>query len=90
MPASAPDPALADEAPWSEGLTDYDLAHLPLYLRVLDAHRDRADWREAARLVLGRDPQALGTRSCWESHLRRAEWMTTTGYRLLAALDRRS
>ena len=86
--APALEPEIADEAPWSEDLTDYDLAHLIVYLRLLDARADQADWREVARVVLGRDPaqDEILARRCWETHLARAEWMTTTGYKdLLAA-----
>lgn len=79
------EPNIADIAPWSEVLTDYDLNHLAVYLRLLDAEADQADWREVTRLILKRDattPQELARR-CWESHLARARWMTTTGYRLM-------
>lgn len=79
------EPEVADEVPWSEALTDYDRGHLTTYLRLLDAARDGADWREAARLVLGRDPGdgEAEARACWESHMARARWMTQAGYRLL-------
>jgi hypothetical protein len=77
------DPEIADLAPWSESLTDYDLQHLVVYLRLLDARRDEADWREVALLVLHRDAaqDEASARACWETHLKRAEWMTTTGYK---------
>ncbi len=83
-------PGVADAPPQSETLTDYDLEHLVLYLRLLDAERDGADWREAAAAILGRDPTAEPElcRRCWERHLARAQWMTTTGYRGLLAIDR--
>ena len=90
MSVNPSEPPVADAAPWSDALTDYDLAHLVLYLRILDADRDGADWREVTRCVLGRDPEAPGAHGCWTSHKARAEWMTTTGYRLLAALDQSS
>lgn len=79
------EPDIADLAPWSEALTDYDLSHLAVYLRLLDAEQDDADWREAARLLLRRDPDhgEGQARLCWESHMQRARWMTETGYRLL-------
>ena len=77
---------VADQAPLIERVTDYDRAHLVTYLRLLDAARDGADWREAARLVLARDPDHPASRACWESHMRRAEWMTHTGYKHLASL----
>lgn len=82
------DPEVADEVPWSDTVTDYDLAHLVTYLRLLDAARDGADWRQAAQLVLGRAPDAPASRRCWESHLRRAEWMTQQGYKDLVASPR--
>lgn len=79
------EPDIADAAPWSEALTDYDLGHLTVYLRLLDAERDQADWREVTRLLLQRDPDGgeVEARRCWESHMQRARWMTKTGYRLL-------
>ncbi len=79
------EPDIADLAPWSEALTDYDLGRLAIYLRLLDAEQDGADWREAARVVLRKDPDSAEAqaRRCWESHMQRARWMTETGYRLL-------
>ena len=79
------EPKIADLAPWSDALTDYDLARLTVYLRLLDAERDGADWREVARVVLDQDPDTgeARARRCWESHMRRARWMTESGYRLL-------
>lgn len=79
------EPDIADAAPWSEALTDYDLRHLAVYLRLLDAEQDDADWREVTRVLLRRDPDAgeVEARRCWESHMQRARWMTEAGYRLL-------
>lgn len=79
------EPDIADLAPWSETLTDYDRGHLTVYLRLLDADQDGADWRQAARLILRRNAglDEAEARQCWESHLQRARWMTQTGYRLL-------
>ncbi|MDR6623872.1 DNA -binding domain-containing protein [Caulobacter segnis] len=81
------DQQVTDEAPCGDTVTDYDRAHLVTYLRLLDASREGADWREAARLVLDRDPDHPASRACWESHMRRAEWMTHTGYKDLAGLQ---
>lgn len=77
------DPPVADAPPRSQTLTDYDLEHMVTYLRLLDADREGADWREAAQKILGRDPGSAPDlcRQCWESHLSRARWMTSTGYR---------
>jgi hypothetical protein len=55
------------------------------YLRLLDADDEGADWREVAQIVLHRNPAADPdrTRRCWEAHLKRAKWMTESGYRHL-------
>jgi hypothetical protein len=55
-------PPVADQAPSDLQLTDYDRQHLITYLRLLDAERDDAPWREVARVVLKLDPTAQ--RSC--------------------------
>lgn len=66
-------------------VTDYDRAHLQAYLRLLDAAAARADWREAAALVLGLDVAAAPDRArrVHDVHLERARWMATCGYREL-------
>nr|WP_260610375.1 DUF2285 domain-containing protein [Sphingomonas sp. IC081] len=68
------EPMIADEAPGGEALTAYDEARLRTYLRLLDADAEGADWREVARIVLNRDPDADhdGSLRCWETHLARA------------------
>ena len=72
-------------------LTDYDRDHLimSIYLRLLDAETDGADWMEVALVVLDIDPvhEPGRARGAWESHLARAKWMTARGYRhLLSAV----
>ncbi len=76
------DPEVANEAPDANTLTGYDQAHLVTYLRLLDADANGADWTEAARIVLHIDPvrEPERARRAWESHLRRAKWMTEHGY----------
>ena len=83
MSQQTPAPSIADLAPTAEGLTAYDENHMVVYLRLLDAEADGADWREVAQIVLHRDPanDEARTRRCWSSHLARAQWMTHTGYR---------
>ena len=73
---------VADEAPTAPMVTDYDKAHLKLYLRLLDADAEGAAWEEAARLLLGIDPVAERDRALHrhETHLARARWMTHQGY----------
>jgi hypothetical protein len=77
------DPVVADIAPSADTLTSYDKDHLVTYLRLLDADTQGADWTEAARIVLGMDPEQepQRARTVWESHLERAKWMTTHGYK---------
>ena len=75
--------ALTDAPPSGDAPTDYDWAHRVCYLRLLDADADGADWREVARVVLGLDPERHPDQvhRTWRSHLDRAIWMATHGYR---------
>jgi hypothetical protein len=79
------DPEVADEAPVSDQITVYDEEHIITYLRLLDANAEGADWEEVARIVLHIDPDTEPSRArkSWETHLVRAKWMTTDGYRHL-------
>lgn len=78
-------PDVEDDVPWSDAVTPYDEAHFITYIRLLDAEAEGADWREVARIVLHRDASVDQDRvhHCWAAHLRRAQWMTTSGYRHL-------
>ena len=49
-------PTFLDEPPQGPKLTSYDREHMVLYLRLLDAERDGADWREAVQVLFGLDP----------------------------------
>jgi hypothetical protein len=75
----------SDEPPESVGLTTYDREHMTLYLRLLDAATDGADWREAVHILFGLDPECDPDRArrVHDTHLARARWMTTHGYREL-------
>ncbi|MHA7772202.1 DNA -binding domain-containing protein [Roseibium sp. M-1] len=79
-----------DTAPSCESLTDYDTAHIKLYMRLLDASDDGADWREAVEVLFGIDPETEPDRArlVHDSHLARARWMTRTGYKHLLQLPR--
>jgi hypothetical protein len=83
MPSPPLDPPVADAAPQADVLTKYDRQHLITYLRLLEAERQDADWREVARIVLHLDPDhdEARARRAWETHLARAHWMTKTGQR---------
>lgn len=74
-----------DDAPAGDALTDYDRAHVELYARLLDATDDGADWREVVKVLFGIEPalESDRARRVYESHLARARWMSTTGYRHL-------
>jgi len=69
---------LADVAPVGPIITAYDEEHIDIYLRVLNAAQDGADWREISRIVLHVDPDQDGERArlVFDSHLARAKWMT--------------
>lgn len=77
--------AYDDSAPGDQHLTEYDRAHIKLYMRLLDAEADGADWREVVEILFGIDParEPERARQVHDSHLRRAHWMTHTGYRQL-------
>ncbi|OCC05532.1 DUF2285 domain-containing protein [Labrys sp. WJW] len=85
-------PRFQDEPPTGPRLTAYDRSHMSLYLRLLDAAKDGADWREAVRVLFGLDPDEDPgrCRRIHDSHLARAHWMTEQGYRELARESRRS
>ena len=76
---------VADEPPDGEDLTPYDEVHLIHYLRILDASREDAAWQEAAREILGIDPdrEPERARHAYDTHLARARWMSKVGYRHL-------
>ena len=73
---------VGDEAPIAPMVTDYDKAHLELYLRLLDAAAEGAAWDEIARLLLEIDPDVEPDRARrrHQTHLARARWMTERGY----------
>ena len=77
--------AFLDEPPISQRLTNYNRTHMVLYLRLLDAARDGADWQEAVQILFGLDPQSnpQRCRRIHDTHLARARWMTEHGYREL-------
>lgn len=79
------DATFLDEPPVSTTLTDYDRAHMKLYLRLFDADTAGADWREVVSVLFNLDParEPERARHIYESHLARARWMATQGYRQL-------
>jgi hypothetical protein len=81
-PSLASFPAIADRAEWSDAITPYDRQHFITYARLLDAERDKIDWREGARAILLQDPARDPKRAwvCWETHLARARWIASAGF----------
>ena len=79
------DAPVADEPPLSDGLTAYDELHLIHYLRILDSSREDGAWQQAARDILGIDPDREPARAqrAYDTHLARAQWMSKIGYRHL-------
>jgi hypothetical protein len=79
------DPSVADAAPTDRILTGYDEQHVITYLRLLDAEKEGADWRDVAKVVLHIDPDSEPVRAlrAWETHMARARWLTENGYRHL-------
>ena len=78
-------PQFLDEPPQEPGLTPYDREHMVLYLRLLDAQRDGADWREVVQILFELDPASdpEKCRRVHDSHQTRARWMTEGGYQEL-------
>ena len=76
---------ISDLAPQSDDLTDYDHAHMTLYLRLFDAAESGASLQEISQILFGidadREPERA--REMYDSHLARARWMTEHGYRKL-------
>jgi hypothetical protein len=74
-----------DEPPDGATLTEYDRTHVKLYMRLLDAEADGADWREVVSTLFKLDPDSdpERARQVRASHLARARWITEEGYREL-------
>jgi hypothetical protein len=74
-----------DRPPLTDRVNAYDEQHLAIYLRLLMADDEGADWREVVLVLFGLDPAQDPRRAkiVHESHLARARWMTATGYRHL-------
>lgn len=82
-------PAVLDAPPDEPRVTAYDLTHRIIYLRLLDAAAEGADWREVARIVLGLEPdrEPDHAKRVHDTHLARARWMTEAGYKDLLGRD---
>ncbi|MFK5978154.1 MAG: DUF2285 domain-containing protein [Rhizobiaceae bacterium] len=74
---------LQSVAPVDSKITPYDRAHFKLYLQLFDAEAKGIDWRVVAADIMEINPEDVSAKACWESHLRRAKWMSETGYHQL-------
>lgn len=63
-----------DEPLGGDNATDYDRQHASLYLRLLDAEAQRANWRDVVKVVFGIDPASdfARARRVYDNHLARA------------------
>ncbi|MEE9433728.1 MAG: DUF2285 domain-containing protein [Sphingorhabdus sp.] len=68
--------------PDSKTLTEYDENHLADYLRLLDADKENADWKEIVSIIFGIDPDEdeSKAKAMHVSHLERAKWVSQSGY----------
>lgn len=85
-----PKPTFLDDPPLDDNVTDYDRQHVGLYLRLLDAEAQRANWRDVAKVVFGIDPTSHYTRArhVYDGHLARARLLAASGHRdLLSQKD---
>lgn len=74
--------ALRPEAPTAPVLTDYDWAHIKLYLRLIDAERAGATPAEVIPVLFGTDLEPTSPEAVRQhrSHLDRAHWLVAGGY----------
>lgn len=84
-------PPFEDRAPADDRITAYDERHFVTYLRILDAAEEGADWREVVQIIFCLDAtdEPDRARLVHDSHLERARWMTTRGYKHLLEMSRK-
>jgi hypothetical protein len=71
-----------DQPPGGAALTAYDRAHVKLYLRLLDADAQGADWAEVVEVLFGICAKSEPERAAriHAAHLARAKWITENGF----------
>lgn len=72
-------------APTDEEVTDYDRRCFKLYLMLLEADNAGQTWESAYESAFGSDPvtDKIQCKLQFDTHLRRARWMSSDGYRQL-------
>jgi len=76
---------IADQVPWSDEFTPYDEAQFGVYMRVLTAVREFTSEHEICIRILGIDftKEPERAKKCFDSHLKRALWLTNEGIHLI-------
>lgn len=71
-----------DEPPGGAAMTAYDEAHARLYLRLLDAEAQGADWKDVVETLFGITAASEPDRAAkvYRAHVDRAKWMTRSGF----------
>ncbi|MGL3111796.1 DUF2285 domain-containing protein [Bradyrhizobium sp. BR 1432] len=74
-----------DQPPLTDRVNAYDEQHLAIYVQLLIAEEEGADWREVVQVIFGLDPSREPDRAktVHDTHLARARWMTEAGYQHL-------
>ncbi len=72
-------------APTDEEVTDYDRRCFKLYLMLLEADNAGQPWESAYKSAFGADPATdkIRCKLQFDTHLGRARWMSSGGYRQL-------
>ncbi len=65
---------------WSDAITQYDEAHLFTYAQLLDAAAAGASRSQMIESILGLDSRHAASEAQLSLHLKRAQWIRTTGY----------
>ena len=71
--------------PQDEEVTSYDRQHLDIYLLLLKAEEQGADWKVSYKKIFDDEPDnnLAQPHIIYQSHLKRARWMTTHGFKFL-------
>ncbi len=78
-------PDIEEFPPESETVTAYDRRCFKLYIMLLDADASGEDWFGAYTRIfkIAHIENREHSYQHYQAHLKRAKWMTTTGYRQL-------
>lgn len=74
-----------EDIPASPSVTEYDRAHMTLYMRLLDATNSDAEFYEIMQVLFALDAEddPERCRRIYQTHLARARWMAADGHRQL-------